>query len=192
MQSIADRGSSPTWSILSFCCCCYHCCPVPKSCVTLKPHGLQHAGLPCPSLSPGLGSNSYPLSWWCCLTISSFTIPFYFCLQSFPAFLLQFHYICTPLTEFNLQFPSLPQKVKSEVAHSCPTLLDCSPPGSSIHGIFQARILERVAISFFRGSFPPRNWTSVSYIAGRFFTDWATREFQYIHVGLKKIMWFEH
>ena len=42
-------------------------------------------------------------------------------------------------------------KVKSEVAQSCPTLhdpMDCSPPGSSVHGIFQARVLERVAISF--------------------------------------------
>ena len=43
----------------------------------------------------------------------------------------------------------------SEVAQSCPTLgdpMDCSPPGSSVHGIFQARILEWVAISFSRGS----------------------------------------
>ena len=48
-------------------------------------------------------------------------------------------------------------KVKSEVAQSCPTLcnpVDCSPPGSSIHGILQARILEWVAISFSRGSNP--------------------------------------
>ena len=47
-------------------------------------------------------------------------------------------------------------KVKSEVAQSCPTLcdpMDCSPPASSIHGIFQARVLEWVAISFFRKIF---------------------------------------
>ena len=46
-------------------------------------------------------------------------------------------------------------KVQSEVSQSCPTLwdpLDCSPPGSSLHGIFQARVLEWVAISFSRGS----------------------------------------
>ena len=74
---------------------------------------------------------------------------------------------------------TLPTKVhivkESEVALSCPTLgnpMDCSLPGSSIHGIFQARILEWVAISFSRGSPQPR----VSCIAGRFFTDWATRE----------------
>ena len=47
------------------------------------------------------------------------------------------------------------QQWPSEVAQSCPTLrdpMDCSPPGSSVHGIFQARILEWVAISFSRGS----------------------------------------
>ena len=43
--------------------------------------------------------------------------------------------------------------------------MDCSPPGSSVHGIFQARILEWVAISFSRGSFQPRDWTHVSYVS---------------------------
>ena len=59
------------------------------------------------------------------------------------------------------------------VAQLCPTLcdsLDCSPPGSSVHGIFQARILDWVAISFSRGSSWPKHWTCVSCIAGRFFT----------------------
>ena len=86
----------------------------------------------------------------------------------------------------------------SEVAQSCPTLcnpMDCSLPGFSIHGIFQARILEWVAISFSRGSSQPRDQTPVSRIAavaaakllqacptlcdpisGRHFTIWATRE----------------
>ena len=54
--------------------------------------------------------------------------------------------------------------------------MDCSPPGSSVHEIFQARILEWVAISFSRGSSQPRDRNQVSCIAGRFFTDWATRE----------------
>ena len=54
--------------------------------------------------------------------------------------------------------------------------MDCSPPGSSIHGIFQERLLEWVTISFFRGFSPPRDWTQVSCIAGRCFTVWATRE----------------
>ena len=55
---------------------------------------------------------------------------------------------------------------------------NCSPPRSSIHGIFQARILEWVAISFSRGSSRPRDQTQVSHIAGRCFTILATREVQ--------------
>ena len=64
----------------------------------------------------------------------------------------------------------------SEVTQSCPTLCDpmeCSPPGSSVHGIHQTRILEWVAISFSRGSSQPRDGTQVSYIAGRCFNLWA-------------------
>ena len=56
--------------------------------------------------------------------------------------------------------------------------MDCSLPGSSVHGILQARILGWVAICSSRGSFQPRHWTRISCIAGRFFTDWATREDQ--------------
>ena len=51
--------------------------------------------------------------------------------------------------------PKLYEDHESEVTQSCPTLcdpVDCSPPGSSVHGILQARILEWVAISFSRGS----------------------------------------
>ena len=51
--------------------------------------------------------------------------------------------------------------------------MDGSPPGSSVHGIFQARVLEWIAISFSRGSSPPRNRTRVSHIADRRFTVWA-------------------
>ena len=54
--------------------------------------------------------------------------------------------------------------------------VDCRPPGSSVHGILQARILEWVAISFSRGSSWLRDWTQVSHIAGRRFNLWATRE----------------
>ena len=54
--------------------------------------------------------------------------------------------------------------------------MDCSLSGSSIHGIFQARVLEWIAIFFSRGSSRPRNRTRVSRIAGRRFTVWATRE----------------
>ena len=57
--------------------------------------------------------------------------------------------------------------------------MDCNPPGSSVHGILQARILEWVAIPFSRGSSWPRDRTHVSYafcIGRWFFTIWATRE----------------
>ena len=70
-------------------------------------------------------------------------------------------------------------KWRSEVAQSCPNPcdpMDCSLSGSSVHGIFQTRVLEWVAISFSRGSSQPKNQTQVSCIAGRFFTDWAMRE----------------
>ena len=70
---------------------------------------------------------------------------------------------------------------ESEVPQSCLTLcdpMDCSPPGSSVHGILQARILEWVAISFSRGSSQARDRTQVSRIAGRRFNLWATREAQ--------------
>ena len=52
---------------------------------SLRPHGQQHAGLPCPSPTPRACSNSCPLSWWCHPTISSSVIPVSSCLQSFPA-----------------------------------------------------------------------------------------------------------
>ena len=72
---------------------------------------------------------------------------------------------------------------ESEVAQSCLLLfdpMDCSLRGSSIHGIFQARILEWVVIFFSRGSSPPRDRTQVSRIAlqANAFTIGATREVQ--------------
>ena len=64
-------------------------------------------------------------------------------------------------------------EAKVLVTRLCSTLcdnLDCSPPGSSVHGILQARILKWVAIPFFGGSSQPRNQTQVFCIAGRLFT----------------------
>ena len=57
---------------------------VAQSCLTLRPHGLQHARLPCPSPALGACSNSSPTTQWCHPTISSSVVPFS-CLQSFPA-----------------------------------------------------------------------------------------------------------
>ena len=65
------------------------------------------------------------------------------------------------------------QKSVCSVAHSCLTFchpMDCSPPGFSVHGISQARILEWVAISFSRGSPNPGIEPTSSALAGRFFT----------------------
>ena len=78
------------------------------------------------------------------------------------------------------------------VTQLCPTLcnsMDCSPPGSSVHGIFQARILEWVAIFSFKGSSWTRAWTLVScisYIAGS--VHWAIRE---AHICLYSLLNFQ-
>ena len=71
------------------------------------------------------------------------------------------------------------KKVTVLVTQSCLTLcnpVDYSPPGSSVHGILQERILEWVSILFSRGSSQTRYQTQVSCTAGRFFTICATRE----------------
>ena len=68
--------------------------------------------------------------------------------------------------------------VCTKLLQSCLTLCDptdCSPPGSSVHGILQARIVEWAAIPFCRGSSQPRDQTHVSCTEGRFFTIWASR-----------------
>jgi len=75
-------------------------------------------------------------------------------------------------------------KSESEVAQSCLTLcdpMDCSLPGSSVHGIFQARVLEWGAIAFSRRSSRPRDRTWVSLIVGRRFTIWQQAAFNFAH-----------
>ena len=82
--------------------------------------------------------------------------------------------------------PTKSVEKQSDVAQSCPTLcdpMDGSLPGSSLHGIFQARIREWVAISFSRRSSPPRDQTWVSRMADRCFTVWATREVSTVWEG---------
>ena len=77
--------------------------------------------------------------------------------------------------------------LKVKVAQLCPSLcdpMDCSPSGSSVHGIHQARILDWVAVPFSKGFLQLWRRTQVSHIAGGFFTSWATREAQeYTGVG---------
>ena len=88
---------------------------------------------------------------------------------------------------------------ESEVVQSCPTLcdpVDCSLPDSSVHGIFQAIVLEWIAISFSRGLSQPRDRTWVSRIVDRCFTIWATRKVlglhRIIHLQLLQRYWLEH
>ena len=78
------------------------------------------------------------------------------------------------IPEGQLQCPLSSGTGSAQLLQLCSTLCDpmnCSPPGSSVHGIFQARILEWVSISYSRGSSWLRDWTCISCIAGRFFTD---------------------
>ena len=83
--------------------------------------------------------------------------------------------IYTPL-HYGSGNPHYSLESESEVTQSCLSLcdpMDYSLPGFSVHGIFQARVLEWVAISFSRGSSWPRDQTQISCIAGRCFTLWA-------------------
>ena len=83
-------------------------------------------------------------------------------------------------------------KKESEVAQLCPTLcdpMDCSLPASSVHGIFQARILEWGAISFSRRSSWPRDWIWVSRIIGRCFTVSATRDWTHPNQVIRSHHW---
>ena len=65
--------------------------------------------------------------------------------------------------------------------------MDCSPPGSSVHGTLQARILEWVAISFSRGSSQPRDQTWVSHMAGRLFTQTDSRVWTWKKMPFNKV-----
>ena len=153
----------------------------------------------CPSLFPRVSSNSCSLSWRCHPTILASVVPFSSSLQFFPAlryFPMSWLFSLggqntetlasasvlamniQGLISFRIELFDLLAAL-SEVAQSCPTLcnpMNCSLPGSSIHEIFQARILEWAAISFTRRSSWPRDWTQVSRIVRRRFTVWATRE----------------
>ena len=97
-------------------------------------HGLQHSRLPCPSLSPGLCPTSCPLRWWRCLTISSFSALFSFCLQSF-SILIQKELLCFCFSSLfwscgygSLLNVSVPYKVHA-VYSRVPTIFFCRKTG---------------------------------------------------------------
>ena len=139
----------------------------------LWPYGPQPARLLCPWDSPAKNTgymsssrgSSQPRDWTC---VS------YFCIAGW-------FFTISATWEVPLN------ECEVKVTKSCPTLcdpMDCSLPGSSIHGIFQARILEWIAVYSSRGSSQFRNWTQLSCIASWYFTIWAIRD------GLWMNKWF--
>ena len=102
------------------------------------------------------------------------------CLHHYPSW-------CVVVTSFMLfivwwnKCGSLIISLHAQSLESCPTICnptDCSPPGSFVHGIFQAKILECVAISFSRGSCQPRVRIFISYIGKWTLNHWVTQEVQ--------------
>ena len=137
---------------------------------SLRPHGLWPTRLLCPWNSPGknTGVGSHSL------------------LQgTFPTPGLNLGLLHCRQILYRLSQPGSPRvtcRRPHEVTQLCRTLCDpkdCSLPGSSVHAIFQAIVLEWIAISFSTGSSPPRDQTQVSCIVDRCFTIWGTREVWY-------------
>ena len=110
------------------------------------------------------GVNSAPQHPLACGCITPVTCVFSLCLHIFA--LLRRSVSTFPLLR---RMPSFWIRVQTHAhTQSCPTLcdpMDCSPPGFSVHGILQARILEWVAISFSRGSSQPKDQTHISCIS---------------------------
>ena len=116
--------------------------------------------------------NDNTTKYYCIHTVLELNLQFFFnSLLSYPKYLML---MLLQIMFLKLHFPTIyfQYESESEVTQSCLILcdpVDCSPPGSSVYGILQARILEWVAISFSRASSLPRDRTQVSHIAGRRF-----------------------
>ena len=144
-------------------------CPKTGSVQSLRPHGLQHAGAPCPSPTSRVYLNSCPLIPWCHPTNSPSAIPFSSHLQFFPA-------------SGSFQMSQLNKLSEREWKWSRSVMSDSLWP----HGLKPTRHLQvwdspgtnpGVGCHFlFQEIFPTRDWTQVSHIVGRCFTIWATRE----------------
>ena len=169
----SPRRSGSTLGLLLFSCSVVY--------DSLWPYGLQHARFPCPLPSPWACLNSCPLRQWCHPTTSSSVMPFSSCLPSPPAFLTfgLGSWKCSSTSVIRCIAVSLNVCVCVCVCvyvltpQSYLTLcnpMDCSPLGSSVHGIFQARTLEWVTIPFFRGSSIHKDTNQVSCNAGGLFT----------------------
>ena len=101
---------------------------------SLRPYEPQHSRLPCPSPTPGVYSNSYPLSWWCYPIISSSVFPFSSCPQSFPASgcfqMSQLFASVARLLEFQLQHQSLQWTPRTDLLRNELVGYPCSPRDS--------------------------------------------------------------
>ena len=111
------------------------------------------------------------LYFWICYLIGNLLFLINYELNYTVTFLFKSHECTFVVMSYLMHLFS--KVIRCLVTQLCLTLcdpMDCSPPGFSIHGISQANKLEWIAISFPRGSSPPRNQTIFSCIAGRFFT----------------------
>ena len=143
-------------------------------------HRLQGGWTPYCNCIIGVGRHDLPTdSNWCSTYYGVWNIK-YFCVVLKTSRCVCFLSLC-------FSFPVLHLKIKvkmellSRVRLCNP--MDCSMPSSSIHWIFQARILEWVAISLSGGSAQPRERTQVSHTAGRLFTIWTTREAPHLKIS---------
>ena len=152
----------------------------------LRPHGLQHARLPCPPISPSVCSSLCPLSWWSYPTISTSVTHFLSFPHPFPRVFSNefsiwwskywsFSFRVSPSREYSeLNSFRIESESRSVMSDWCLTL--CDPVNYTVCGILQARILEWVAFPFSRGSSQPRDQTQVFHIVEGFFTSWSTRK----------------
>ena len=145
-----------------------------------KPHGASRLNSPAQLFLNFLTANIFPMAWKL-ESVKQHSVrilpPTLF--AQFPPRPPSNHFYLR-LSFLNVSVPIQANKIihsESEVVQLCPTLcdpMDGSLPGSTVHGIFQARMLEWAATSFSRGSSQPRDQTQVSCIADRGFTVWAT------------------
>ena len=153
----------------------------PSPHLTNSPKGSrQTMPLPLSSLLPDVESGPSPLCFFCPLSVSGCCVQILVCQVKSCLVLKQKYQTLNQSTlpknqqdhkiiseAFSLLI-HMTLKVKVKVAQSCLSL--CNPMDYTVHGIFQARILEWVAVPFSRGSSQPRDRTQVSCIAGRYFT----------------------
>ena len=129
---------------------------------SLQPHGLQHARLPCPSLSPRVCSNSCPLSWWCHPTTSSSVIPFSSCPQPFPAsasFPISWLFAsCGQSIEASASASGLPMNIQDWFPLGLTDLISCCPGDSKKSSpVPQFKNINYLALSLLYGA-TLRSW----------------------------------